>query len=76
MPPKRTTESFSTASSQRSCQRIEKEAAADEGKAKGGGGGEADKNGMSNFIFSPLLFQFTNGEPCSFSDFIFISKAA
>ena len=77
MPPKRTTESFSAASSQRSCQRIEKEAAADEGKSKGGGGrGEADKNGMSNFIFSPLLFQFTNGEPCSFSDFIFISKAA
>ena len=37
MPPKRTTESFSKASSQRSCQRIEKEAAADEGKAKEGG---------------------------------------
>ena len=37
MPPKRTTESFSKASSQRGCQRIEKEAAADEGKAKEGG---------------------------------------
>ena len=73
MPAKRTTESFSTPSPQRSCQRIEKEMQWMKGKL--GGVGKADKNGMSNFILSPLLFQFTNGEPCSSSDFISISKA-
>ena len=75
MPAKRTTESFSTPSPQRSCQRIEKEMQRMKGKLGGGGVGKADKNGMSNFILSPLLFQFTNGEPCSSFDFISISKA-
>ena len=46
--PKRTTESFFTASSKRSCQHIENETAADEGEVGWGG-----KIGMSNFIFTP-----------------------
>ena len=53
MPPKRTIESFFTASSKRSYQHIENETAE---RVKGkleGRGGRADKNGMSNFIFSP-----------------------
>ena len=54
MPPKRTIESFITAASERRCQHIESETAANEGKV----GGRvikmlkgADKNGMSNFMY-------------------------
>ena len=62
MTPKTTIESFITAASERSCQHIENETAANEGEVGelGWRGGEvirmlwrADKNGMSNFIFSP-----------------------
>ena len=56
MPPKRTIQSFFTASSKRSCQHIGNETAADEGEVVGAG--EADKNGMSNFIFSLPTFYF------------------
>ena len=57
MPPKRTIASFITAASEPGCQHIENETAANEGEVgerrdKNFGGG-ANKNGMSNFIFSP-----------------------
>ena len=62
MPLKRIIESFITAKSERSCQHIGNETAANEGEGGGGGGrevikmlgGEADKNGISKE--SPILF--------------------
>ena len=55
LPPKRTIESFITAASERRCQHVENETAANEGEV----GGRvmkmlvrvADKNGMSNFMY-------------------------
>ena len=55
MPPMRTNESFFKAASKRSRHHIESETAANEGEVRGGG---TDKNGMSNFIFSPPTSTF------------------
>ena len=69
--PKRTTESFLTASSKRSCQHIENETAADEGNVFFLGGGGVNENGMFNFIFShPLLVSLRCENLKCFNSFI------
>ena len=64
MPPKRTIESFFTASSNRSCQHIDNETAANEGEV-GGGGGLIKMEGP--ILFSAPNFLFRSAAAGSFS---------